>query len=132
MATIDWAFLCDYAFVDGAGKASIIGTFENIFAGSLPTKHPQLYVALGLKLKPGESFDLSSKMSSPSGKEVSKVDPIKVAIPSNAPGTANGIVTFGYYAVEIKETGIYHIEIFIDTNSVHVIPLNVVLQPRPN
>ena len=129
MPTIDWAFLCDYAFVDAAGKASIIGTFENIFAGTLPIKHPQLYVALGMKLTPGDNFELSSKISSPTGREVSKVNTMKVVIPANAPGAGKGVVTLGYYSVEFTETGEYHVEIFIDGNSVHLIPLNVIIQP---
>ena len=36
MPVIRWAFLCDYACVDAAGKASIIGTFEYINVSKLP------------------------------------------------------------------------------------------------
>jgi hypothetical protein len=127
MPTIDWVFLCDYAFVDAAGKASIIGIFQNIFASTLPTNHPQLYIALGMKMGPGDNFELSSILSSPSGREIAKINPQKIVIPTNAPGGGIGVVCFGYYGVQFSETGEHHIEIFIDNNSIHSIPLNVAI-----
>jgi hypothetical protein len=130
MPTIDWVFLCDYAFVDASGKASIIGIFENINAPTLPTNHPQLYIALGSKMNPGENFDLSAILSSSSGKEIAKIDPQKIAIPANAPGIIKGVMCFGFYSVQFSETGEHHIEIFVDGNSIHSIPLNVAIIKR--
>jgi len=131
--TIDWVFLCDYAFVDTSGKASIIGIFENITTLSLPVNHPQLYVALGMKLSPGDNFELSAKLSSPSGREITKINPQRVAIPANALGVGKGVVSFGFYGIHISETGEHHIEIFIDGNSIHVIPINVeIIKPQAN
>ena len=128
MPTIDWAFLCDYAFVDASGKASIIGVFENINTPQLPKNHNQMYVALGMKLIPGDNFELSSKISSPTGREISKINAQKIIIPANTPGAGKAVVCFAFYGVQITETGEHHIEIFINDNSVHVIPVNVTLQ----
>jgi len=130
MPTIDWVFLCDYAFVDASGKASIIGTFENIFTVSLPAHHPQLYIALGMKFNPGDNFELSSKLSSPSGKEIAKINPQRIVIPTNAPNIGKGMIAFGFYGIRFSETGEHHIEIFVDSNSIHVIPLNVIIQQK--
>lgn len=130
MPSIDWAFLCDYAFVDASGKASIIGIFENINAVSLPTNHNQMYIALGLKLAPGDSFEVSSKITSPVGKEIAQIDPKKISIPANAPGVGKAVVCFGFYGTEFAETGEHHIEIFLNGNSVHFIPVNVFLIAR--
>lgn len=127
MPTIDWAFLCDYAFVDAAGKASIIGTFENVNFLSLPAKHNQLYLAMGMKIAPGENFEMGIVITSPTGKEIANIHPQKVGIPSNAPNVGKGIFTFGFYTTEFSETGEHHIEIFVDGNSVHFIPLRVSL-----
>lgn len=130
MPSIDWAFLCDYAFVDVSGKASIIGMFENINTPTLPLSHPQMYIALGMKLIPGDSFEVSAKITSPSGHEISKVNPTKVALPANAPQVGKAIVSFGFYNTQFAETGEHHIEIFLDENSIHFIPININLITR--
>ncbi len=124
MATIDWVFLCDYAYVDAAGKASIIGMFENLGAPTLPVHFPQIYVALGLKLAPGDNFQLSASLSSPSGKELSKINPQPVVIPANAP-VMKGVITLAFYHVRFTETGEHHIEVFMNETCVHAIPLCV-------
>lgn len=132
MPTIDWAFLCDYAFVDASGKSSIIGIFENINARSLPTTHSQMYIALGMKLNPGDNFEVSSKITSPTGKEIAQVNPQRITIPANAPGVGKGVVAFGFYGTKFSETGEHHIEIFLDGNSIHFIPVNInLISPQP-
>ena len=40
MVAINWSFLCDYAFVDEKGRASIIRTFTFIHAPRLPIRYP--------------------------------------------------------------------------------------------
>jgi hypothetical protein len=130
MPSIDWAFLCDYAFVDTSGKASIIGVFENINALNLPMTHAQMYVALGMKLVPGDNFEVSAKVTSPAGKEITQVNPQRISIPANALGTGKGVIAFGFYGTQFSETGEHHIEIFLDGNSIHFIPINVALITR--
>jgi len=125
MATIDWVFLCDYAFVDAAGKASIIGVFENVNAPTLPIHFPQMYVALGMKLGPGDNLELSSVLSSPTGKEVARINPQRIVFPPNAPSGGKAFFAFGFYGAQISETGEHHIEIFVNGNCIHSIPLNV-------
>jgi uncharacterized protein DUF6941 len=127
MPTIDWAFLCDYAFVDASGKSSIIGVFENINALALPTTHSQMYVALGMKFSPGDDFEVGSKITSPTGKEISQVNAQRITIPANANGAAKGVVAFGYYGTQFSETGEHHIEIFLNGNSVYFIPVTIAL-----
>ena len=130
MPSIDWVFLCDYAFIDASGKASIIGIFENIYALSLPIQHSQLYVALGMHLNPGDNFEISARLSSPSGKEITKINPQRIIVPTNAPGIGKGMIAFGFYTIPFAETGEYHIEIFVDSNSIHVIPLNMIIKQK--
>lgn len=127
MPTIDWAFLCDYAFVDAAGKSSIIGVFENINTRNLPTSHPQMYIALGMKLAPSDNFEVSSRITSPAGREVAKVDKQRITVPPNPPGVGKGVVCFGYYGTTFTETGEHHIEIWLNGDCVHFIPINIQL-----
>ncbi len=58
MPAINWTFLCDYAFADSAGRASIIRTFTFIRASKLPFRYPQLFLALEYMADRSETFTL--------------------------------------------------------------------------
>ncbi len=130
MPVIRWAFLCDYACVDAAGKASIIGTFEYINVSKLPQRWPQLYVALEMQTNGAEAFELSAQISSPSGKDASK----RIVIPFKARAgdqkAHKGFVTFAFFSTLFEEEGEYHIMLFLDGMPIHFIPLYVQLRPR--
>ena len=131
MPAINWAFLCDYASVDAAGKAYIIGIFEYVNLRSLPHRWPQIYVAMEMQTAGNESFELSAQITSPSGNETSK----KIVIPFDSrkygSKARKGIVTFAFLNTEFKEEGEYHIELFLNNTLIHFIPLTVRLrQPK--
>ncbi|BBB47824.1 DUF6941 family protein [Pelolinea submarina] len=129
MPVIRWAFLCDYACVDAAGKASIIGTFEYINVSKLPQRWPQLYVALEMQTTGEEAFELSAQINSPSGKEASK----RIVIPfKTRPGDQQahkGFVTFAFFSTLLEEEGEYHIMLFLDGTPIHFIPLYIRHKP---
>ncbi len=123
MPAINWTFLCDYAFVDMAGKASIIRTFENLNFRSLPGIWPQMYIALEIVIGEGETFSFTALMTSPSGNKVAEIKAKDV----RAERAGKGIFTFGFFNTKFTETGEHHIELFIDENSIHIIPFAVQL-----
>jgi hypothetical protein len=126
MPTINWVFLCDYAFVDVAGKASIIGTFENMNFHRLPSKWAQFYVALKLMADPNDQFNLGVVVSSPSGDEIKRID-----APNIRTGGKKAILTFGFYNTEFTETGEHHIELLLDDTSIHVMPFTIkIVKPQ--
>lgn len=118
MPTIDWAFLCEYAFTDASNKASIIGMFDNLNVLSLPASHPQMYLALRMKIAPGESFELSAKITSPSGKEIQNLNPGRFTAGGQGLLPEHFVICMGFFNTKITETGEHHIEVFIDGNSV--------------
>lgn len=128
MPQIDWIFLCDYASVDPAGKMSIIGMFENINVPGLPFKLPQMYIAVNLRAAGGENFELSSRISAPNGSEVARQGPVKIVIPPNLPSVGKIYATFAYFGTVFNEPGEFHIELFINENSVHILPVTVSLR----
>lgn len=128
MPAIEWTFLCDYATVDPSGKISLIGLFENVNVPALPFKLPQMYLAVSLKAVPGENFELSSRISAPDGTEMSRQGPVKIAIPPNAPSVGKIYCTFAYFGTSFNQAGEHHIELFINENSIHLLPLNVFLR----
>jgi hypothetical protein len=128
MPVIKWAFLCDYASVDSAGKAYIIGTFEYVNLSKLPQRWPQLYVALEMQTSGNEEFELSAQITSPSGEAASK----RINIPFKSPVShpRKGFVTFAFFNTTFSEEGEYHIELFLDGTCIHFIPLTVHLKSR--
>ncbi len=128
MPVIKWAFLCDYASVDPAGKAYIIGTFDHINFSRLPQRWPQLYVALEMQTGGEEQFELSAQITSPSGEEASR----RINIPFKSPASQprKGFVAFAFFNTLFTEAGEYHIELFLDGTCIHFIPLQVRLKPK--
>jgi hypothetical protein len=124
MPAIRWAFLCDYAFVDAAGKASIIGMFENISARQIPAVHPQFYVMLELIASPNEEFRLGASINSPTGTSFGRQEERTIKA---SPEGGRIYTSFGFFAVKFQELGTFIIEILIDGTSVHTIPIQIKL-----
>ena len=127
MAQIQWAYLCDYAFVDRSGKASIIGMFENINTRQLPIKHNQFFLILSAVLERSEKTRIGVILSSPSGKEMHRVMPGEISLPKNAPETNKMYIAFGFYTIEFTEAGEHKLEIYVGDTCVHSIPFNIIL-----
>ncbi|MDO9546145.1 MAG: hypothetical protein Q7J07_05280 [Pelolinea sp.] len=128
MPAINWTFLCDYAFVDSAGRASIMRTFTFIRAPKIPFRYPQLFLALEYMADLSETFTLGAAITSPSGKQIAKVQ-LKRKAQSNDKGRVEkGFLPLGFYNCKFEEPGEYHVEIFINDRSVHFIPLMIHLK----
>lgn len=136
MVAINWSFLCDFAFVDEKGRASIIRTFTFINAMHLPFRYPQLYLALEILSGKGESFSLGAMITSPSGRNIAKIN-----IDHKGSGIAEGeaeksILPIGFFNLQFSEPGEHHIEILVNGTSVHYLPLMITSeengQPRPS
>ena len=131
MPAINWTFLCDYAFADSAGRASIIRTFTFIRAPKLPIRYPQLFIALEYMADRNESFTLGAIITSPSGKQIAKVQLTRKAKSSEKGRVEKGFLPLGFYNCTFEEPGEHHVEVLINNNSVHYIPLTIqVRKPR--
>ncbi len=126
MVSINWSFLCDYAFVDEKGRASIIRTFTFIHTKQLPLRYPQLYLALEILSDKGENFSLGAVITSPSGKIIAKID-INHKGSGVIEGTAEkSILPIGFFNLHFTEPGEHHIEILVNGTSVHYLPLMII------
>ena len=130
MVAINWSFLCDYAFVDEKGRASIIRTFTFIHAQRLPIRYPQLYLALEILSGKGEPFSLGALITSPSGKTIAKIE-----INHKGNGEVEGaieksIIPIGFFNLQFTEPGEHHIEILVNGTSVHYLPLMIISEQK--
>ena len=126
MPAINWCFICDYAFVDEKGRASIIKTFSYIRAPMLPFRYPQLFLALEFMAQKGESFSLGAVITAPSGKQLAKVDITRKAKEAQSEAVEKGFFPIGFYSLQFEERGEHHIEILVNGNSVHFLPLMII------
>jgi len=55
MITVRHAMLADYAMVSQAGKLSIIGIFERLFAQKCPVTHPSMCLVLSFEADRGDT-----------------------------------------------------------------------------
>ncbi len=132
MASINWIFLCDYAYVDAVGKASIIGIWERINVKQLPVAWPQMYVVMDFLPDPVSEMAVGIIISAPSGQEIAKTQAAKIKIPTSAARIANhAVLTFGFFNTNFKETGIYHIEVLLNEVSIHTISFTVLTPKTP-
>ncbi len=131
MASINWIFLCDYAYVDAAGKASIIGMWEHINARQLPITWPQMYVVMNLIPDPTAETTIGVILSSPSGQEIAKIEGAKLKNPASPAGVLNrAVLTFGFFNTIFKEEGVHHIEIFINGISIHSLAFTILIPKK--
>ena len=125
MPAINWTFLCDYAFADSAGRASIIRTFTFIRAPKLPFRYPQLFLALEYMADLSETITLGAAITAPSGKQIAKVQLKRKAETSEKGRVGKGFLPLGFYNCHFEESGEHHVEVFINDRSVHYLPLMI-------
>jgi hypothetical protein len=125
MPAINWTFLCDYAFADSDGRASIIRTFTFIRAPKLPFRYPQLFIALEYMADLSETFTLGAAITAQSGKQIAKVQLKRKAKTSGKGRVGKGFLPLGFYNCQFEEAGEHHVEILINDLSVHYLPLMI-------
>jgi len=132
MPAINWTFLCDYAFVDPNGRASIIRTFTFIRGPKLPFRYPQMFLALEYMSEMSESFTIGAAITAPSGKQVARVQLKKKAHGKQKGRVQKGVLPLGFYNVRFEEVGEHHVEIFINDRAVHFLPLMIHIRSKEN
>jgi hypothetical protein len=73
MADCDWMILCDYAFRDEGRKSCLIGTFDRIFARSVPVTHSRMALAFKLVGDADEPVKFRVQIARPSGAELGQM-----------------------------------------------------------
>ena len=65
MAEVDWAILCDHAFLDIGRKPCLIGTFNRIYARAVPAQHLQFSLVLRFTGSPEELVKFKAEIIRP-------------------------------------------------------------------
>ena len=111
MVKLNYAHLCDYAFILGNGTPAIIGIFSEIKASSLPIIRTTTSIAINLFVDDEDVHSLDVSIISPSGKPV--ISPFKQSIQKKGNSLGIGsMINIG--SLRLEEEGIYKISIEVD------------------
>jgi hypothetical protein len=121
--SLNFTLLCDDVRQEMGGKISLMGIFENVYAGSFPAVHPRLATVNEWADGLGE-FEATLRILSPDRKTVLRETVTKLKL-VNARVKHRDISI--HLNLEFKEPGTYWIENYLDGILVNSVPINVIL-----
>lgn len=120
-ATINFAHLCDTAFLSQQGKLNIIGIFEQVAVKKFPVRHPKITLALNLSLQEGIYPFKIRLIHVFSNTEVTKLEGELNCKKAGKTGLINEFVD-----IRFQESGEYAFEIWIDNEPTGKVSFKVV------
>ena len=120
--------LCDAATVDVAGKLNVLGAFDTIWTGNMPSVYPQCTIALRIRFENIErgAHTVSVNFVDLDGKHI--IPPANGTININFPdeqrsGSANLVLNI--QMLKLENFGEYSIDLAIDSRKEASLPLFV-------
>jgi len=121
--------LCDAATVDVAGKLNVLGAFDTISTGSMPTVYPHCAIALRIRFESIErgAHRVAVNFVDLDGKHL--IPPAQGTININFPethrsGSAN--LVFNLQMLKLEKHGEYSIDLAVDGRKEASLPLFVI------
>jgi hypothetical protein len=121
--SLTFTLLCDDVRQETGGKVSLMGIFENVYAGSFPAVHPRLATVNEWADGLGE-FEATLRILSPDRKTILRETVTRLKL-VNARFKHRDISI--HLNLEFKEPGTYWIENYLDGILVNSVPLHVIL-----
>ena len=127
MARIEWAQLCELAFIDSCDRLCLVGVTTRLPVPTLPLAVHQLMIAVRVSgVRFGEAIDLGVAMKTPSG----------VSAAPDQPDGLDVTVTAEYVLITLRqvpltEEGIYRFAVSLGQEDQIVLDVPVLLTSRP-
>ncbi|MBI2010753.1 MAG: hypothetical protein HYS89_00740 [Candidatus Colwellbacteria bacterium] len=124
---INYAFLCDYAFISGGDKLNIIGIFKNINTQNLPAQHPLMFVVTSIAVATKGNFKVNIKF-------VRRLDNVEIIPPldfdismvSDEGSREGELGVIGQIAnLKFEEAGMYDVLVLVNGENIGSLPLQV-------
>ncbi len=121
---LNFAHLCDNAFLSQDGKLNLIGIFKNLNVKTLPATFPQIMVAVNLILS--ESSNLKVQIVKKIGMEV--ISKMEAKIDLTQKKTDNPEIGFigAFNNVTLKEAGDYLLEVWVGSQILNMSGFTVI------
>lgn len=107
---LNFAHLCDMAFLSKDGKLNIIGIFENIVVSRFPARHSRMALVMNLRLTRGTH---PFKVRMVKDKDNSTVTQVEGNIEFNGEEGNAGLIN-QFVDITFAEAGKYSLEIWVD------------------
>lgn len=112
MVSLNFAHICEYAFLLENKSPGIIGVFSNIETSKVPLLVPHITVIVNIKPNDTNPHKLLMTVKSPSEKEVLK--PLQKEVGPVESADKNFGLIINIANLKLEEEGIYNFDIFID------------------
>lgn len=125
MSKLNFAHICDMAFLSKEDKLNVIGIFKNIGARSFPIVHPKMSCAVNITIDKRATLKLQileSKNKEMLSKIEAKLDPKFDKKKELEIGFIGDFVN-----LKFENPGIYDLEIWLDDDLVKAVPFQVSL-----
>ncbi len=125
---INYAHICDLAFLSQGGKANIIGIFKTIFSRSFPASHPKFSVITSILVTNMRGIHVETvKIFRKSDQKL--IGP-EVKVEFNIQNDSQELNFIGDIVnIVFEKPDEYDIKIFFDEDEVYIIPFQVI-QPK--
>ncbi len=111
---LNFAHLCDMAFLSKDGKLNIIGIFENITVSRFPARHPRMTLVMNLFLTKGAH---PFKVRMVKDNDNSTVTQVEGNIEFNGDKGNAGLIN-EFVDITFHEAGKYSLEIWVDNEPI--------------
>ena len=120
--------LCDAATIDAAGKLNVLGAFDTIWSGKMPSVYPQCAIALRIRFDNIErgAHKVAVNFVDIDGKHI--IPPANGTVNINFPdeqrsGSTN--LVFNIQMLKLEKCGEYSIDLAVDSRKEASLPLFV-------
>ena len=127
MADVDWAILCDYAFLDVGRKVCAIGIFSRVFAGAVPARHHQSAIVIRFIGEPGETIKFKIEIVRPVTSSGGTLATINGEAKLGDSGTSE--FTTNIAGLPLPDYGDYGFNIYVAEKLAKVVTFSVVRPP---
>ena len=127
MARIEWAQLCELAFLDRCDRLCVVGVTNRFPVPSLPLAvHQVMIAARVVEAKPGEEFDVNLAVQAPNGLWTAPNGPSGYAV-----AIAGEYVLITLRDLPLSDEGIYRFELSLDSGHPATLEIPVFLVSTP-
>lgn len=111
MARLQWAHICDHAFLDQHGKPCLIGLFDRILTPRLPAVHRTAALAFRLAGEPGETVSVRVVLLPP-GPDEPLLDLNNPQVNLGPAGVQDSVL--GLHDLRFQQYGHYEVRVELD------------------
>lgn len=127
MADVEWAILCDYAFLDAARKHCLIGIFSRLFTPAVPAVHHQAALVIKVSGNPNEEIKFKVQINRPIEHGGTTIATFGGSAKCGEDGTVE--VSSNIANMPLPDFGDYSFNIYIEENMVKAVPFTVMRPP---